>query len=179
MKLLFGLLMVTGVAAGFLWYRHSQAGDMLQAGQAAPAFNLADQNGKSHALADYQGKWLILYFYPKDDTPGCTKEACSFRDDIAKLHKLGAEVVGVSLDSAESHAKFAEKYGLPFPLLADETGAVTDQYGALQDLGVAKFAKRYTYLIDPEGKIRKVYEKVNPSKHAGEIIADLQQLQGS
>ena len=179
MRLLVGALLMTGVTTGLLWWRHAQAGDVLQAGQAAPDFSLVDQSGKTHTLSDYKGKWVILYFYPKDDTPGCTKEACSFRDDILRLGKLGVQVLGVSLDSAESHAKFAQKHGLPFPLLADAEGQVTDQYGALQNLGVVKFAKRYTYLIDPEGKIRKVYQKVDPSRHAGEIIADPQQFQAS
>ncbi len=179
MRLLVGALLIAGVVAGLLWWRQGQAGELLPVGQVAPDFSLVDQNGKTHTLSEYKGKWVILYFYPKDDTPGCTKEACSFRDDILKLRKLGAQVLGVSLDSAESHARFAQKYGLPFPLLADEEGKVTEQYGALQSLGVVKFAKRYTYLIDPEGKIRKVYQKVDPSKHAGEIIADLEQFQAS
>lgn len=177
MKLLLILILAAGTAAAFVWWRQSQAGDGLQIGQTAPDFKLTDQNNKTHSLADYKGKWVVLYFYPKDDTPGCTKEACTFRDDIFKLRELGAQVLGVSLDSAESHAKFAEKYGLPFPLLADTDGKVTESYGALMNLVVAKVAKRYTYLIDPEGKIRKTYLTVDPAKHAREIIGDLQALQ--
>jgi peroxiredoxin Q/BCP len=152
------------------------AADLPKPGQPAPAFSLQDQNGKPHQLADYSGKWVVLYFYPKDDTPGCTKEACSFRDDLQQLEKLGAKVVGVSEDNSDSHAKFAQKYHLPFPLLADKDGSVADSYGALTNLGLIKFAKRYTFLIDPQGKIAKVYEKVDTSRHSQEIIADLQHL---
>jgi peroxiredoxin Q/BCP len=152
------------------------AGDLPKPGQPAPAFSLQDQNGKLHQLADYSGQWVVLYFYPKDDTPGCTKEACSFRDDLQHLEKLGAKVVGVSEDNSDSHAKFAQKYHLPFPLLADKDGSVADSYGALTNLGLIKFAKRYTFLIDPQGKIAKVYEKVDTSRHSQEIIGDLQHL---
>ncbi len=120
-----------------------------------------------------------LYFYPKDDTPGCTKEACSFRDDLQQLEKLGAKVVGISEDDADSHARFAQKYHLPFPLLADKDGSVADSYGALTNLGLVKFAKRYTFLIDPQGKIAKVYEKVDTSRHSQEIILDLQHLKAA
>ena len=145
-------------------------------GQPAPDFNLPDSKGQVHTLAEFSGKWTVLYFYPKDDTPGCTKEACSFRDDLAQLDKLGAKVVGVSVDDTDSHAKFAEKYHLPFPLLADKDGKVADSYGALTNLFVIKLAKRYTFLIDPQSNIAKVYQSVDTSRHSQEIIDDLKQL---
>lgn len=154
----------------------SLANELPKVGQPAPAFVLADQNGKTHQLNEYAGKWVVLYFYPKDDTPGCTKEACSFRDDLAQLDKLGAQVIGISVDNTDSHAKFAAKYHLPFPLLADSDGKVADSYGALTNLYVTKLAKRYTFLIDPKGNISKTYLSVNTSRHSQEIIDDLKQL---
>lgn len=145
-------------------------------GDAAPTFKLRDAKNKPHLLTDYAGKWLVLYFYPKDDTPGCTKEACHFRDDLAQLQKLGGNVVGVSVDESGSHAEFAKKYNLPFPLLADIEGKVADSYGALTNLGIMKIAKRYTFLIDPQGKIAKIYLSVDTSRHSQEIIEDLKKL---
>ena len=170
------LLLVAAVI--FFAYRYFSASEQLPSiGQPAPSFELQDATQQTHALADYAGGWLVLYFYPKDDTPGCTKEACHFRDDLVALEKLGAKIVGVSVDDAGSHAKFAEKYHLPFTLLADVDGIVAQSYGALHDLGIAKIAKRYTFLIDPQGKIAKVYLKVDTSKHSQEIIEDLKALQ--
>ena len=174
------LIVIVLIGMGLLVFRSvSFAGEIPKVGQAAPAFTLPDQNGKTHQLSDYAGKWVVLYFYPKDDTPGCTKEACSFRDDLAKLEKLGAQVIGVSVDDTSSHAKFAQKYHLPFPLLADKDGKVADTYGALTNLYVAKLAKRYTFLIDPKGNIAKTYLKVDTSRHSQEIIDDLQQERGT
>jgi len=170
--ILFGLF----AAAGWLWSHAVSAGELPQVGTAAPDFSLMDQDGKPHQLKDFAGKWLVLYFYPKDDTPGCTQEACAFRDDLSRLTQLGAQVVGVSVDDGASHAEFARKYHLPFPLLADQSAAVAARYGALTDLVVFKFARRYTFLIDPQGRIAKVYQKVETSKHSTEIIKDLQQL---
>ena len=146
-------------------------------GAPAPAFALPDQAGKMHALADYAGRWLVLYFYPKDDTPGCTTEACNFRDDIVRIRRLGAEVVGVSVDDVASHAQFAAKHTLPFPLLADEGGKVAESYGALRDLMVMKMAKRQTYIIDPQGRVAQRYLDVDPETHAAEVVADLERLQ--
>jgi peroxiredoxin Q/BCP len=145
-------------------------------GDPAPAFDLPDHLGQRHRLQDYAGKWVVLYFYPKNDTPGCTKEACSFRDDLFQLEKLGAKVIGASVDDTDSHAKFAKKYNLPFPLLVDKDGKLAASYGALTNLGVVKFAKRYTFLIDPDGKIAKVYLSVDTSRHSQEIIDDLKRL---
>ncbi len=142
-------------------------------GDKAPDFNLPDAKGEMVSLASLQGNWLVLYFYPKDDTPGCTKEACSFRDDLHALEKLGAKVVGVSVDDSTSHTEFAKKYHLPFPLLSDKDGAVANKYGALTNLGFIKMAKRYTFLIDPEGVLKKSYLSVDTSRHSQQIIDDL------
>ena len=149
------------------------ASTTLKIGDKAPEFNLPDARGDIVNLASFKGNWVVLYFYPKDDTLGCTKEACSFRDDLHKLEKLGAKVVGISVDDSGSHAKFAEKYHLPFPLLADKDGKVADNYGALTNLFVFKLAKRYTFLIDAKGNIAKTYQNVDTSRHSQEIIDDL------
>ena len=164
------------VLAALLVARAARAGELPEVGKPAPDFNLLDQNGKQHALKDYRGKWLVLYFYPKNDTPGCTQQACAFRDDLNQISELGAQVVGVSVDDSDSHAAFAKKYHLPFPLLADSKGAVAASYGALMNLGFMKFARRYTFLIDPQGNIGKVYLSVETSRHSKEIIEDLQKL---
>jgi len=144
------------------------------AGALAPAFSLADQSGTPRSLAEFRSKWVVLYFYPKDDTPGCTEEACNFRDDIFVLEQMGAQVVGVSLDDSASHALFAKKFSLPFPLLADPSGAVTRSYGALTQ--GSRYAQRYTFLIDPAGKVAKVYTSVETSRHSAEVIEDLKRL---
>ncbi len=145
--------------------------------QLAPTFSLPDQDGKTHSLSEYMGKWVVLYFYPKDDTPGCTVEACNFRDSFHELQKLGVVILGVSKDSVKSHKKFADKYNLNFPILSDEGLETIKTYNAW---GKKKFMGReydgifrMTYLIDPKGKIAKVYENVNPLTHASEIINDL------
>jgi len=160
-----------------LLIRMAQADELLKAGQAAPDFSLPDQDGRQHTLMDYSGKWLVLYFYPKDDTPGCTQEACAFRDDLQKLAALGAEVVGVSLDDSSSHAAFAQKYHLSFPLLADKRTDMAMRYGVLLNMGIVKMSKRYTFLINPQGIIAKVYNKVETSRHSTEVIDDLKILQ--
>ncbi len=172
-------LLLLGLAGALvlLLVRMAQAGEVPKAGQPAPDFSLPDQEGRLHKLSDYSGKWLVLYFYPKDDTPGCTQEACAFRDDLHQLTALGALVVGVSADDSSSHAEFAKKYNLPFPLLADKGAEVAARYGAQSNFGLFKLAKRYTFLISPQGKISKVYEKVETSRHSGEIIVDLKGLQ--
>lgn len=172
------LIGVLGALAAVLASQMMRVGEVPKQGRPAPDFNLPDQNGKIHALQDYAGKWLVLYFYPRNDTPGCTKEACSFRDDLHQITELGAHVVGVSVDDTASHAKFAKKYNLSFPLLADKTAAVAARYGVLMDMVVFKVARRYTFLIDPQGNINKVYDKVETSRHSGEIIADLKRLNG-
>jgi peroxiredoxin Q/BCP len=148
-------------------------------GQAAPDFSLRDQNGETRTLSTYRRHWVVLYFYPKDDTPGCTQEACRFRDDLPALRKLDAEVLGVSVDDPESHARFSRKHGLPFPLLADTDGKVAKQYGALWSLAFVRFAKRHSFIIDPQGKIAKIYRQVRPETHSQEVIEDLKALQRS
>ncbi|MDH3589755.1 MAG: peroxiredoxin [Gammaproteobacteria bacterium] len=145
-------------------------------GEMAPGFQLLDQNGKSHAIEDYRGQWLVMYFYPKDDTPGCTTEACAFRDDFFKFRKMGVAILGVSLDDVESHAEFAEKYHLPFPLLADTDKRTATTYGVLRNYGVVKLSSRQTFLIDPEGRIAKHYGKVDPETHSGQLQADIKSL---
>lgn len=170
------LLIVAIIALVFLISKQSEAANVPTPGDTAPDFRLVDQNGQIKKLSDFSGQWVVLYFYPKDDTPGCTKEACAFRDDLTSLEKLGARVVGISVDDSDSHAKFAAKYHLPFPLLADEDGKVAESYGALTNLLVVKIAKRYTFLIDPKGKISKVYLSVDTSRHSQEIVDDLKKL---
>ena len=171
------LLLLAVLGLGLLLLRSiSLAAPLPQTGQPAPDFSLPDQNGKTHRLADYAGRWLVLYFYPKDDTPGCIKQACSFRDDLFQLEKMGAKVVGISVDDSDSHAKFAAKYHLPFPLLADQDATVADRYGALNNLLFMKIAKRYTFLIDPQGNIAKSYLSVDTSRHSQEFIEHLKRL---
>jgi peroxiredoxin Q/BCP len=145
-------------------------------GQQAPAFSLTDQSGKQRSSGEFRGKWLVLYFYPKAGTPGCTEEACSFRDDIVVLRALGAEVVGVSTDSVDAIQAFGKQHDLPFTLLADVDGKVAGDYDALVNLKVAKFAKRYTYLVDPAGKVVKFYKDVDTKTYAKTIAADLRAL---
>lgn len=147
-------------------------------GDIAPDFSLRDQSGTTRSLAAYRGKWVVLYFYPKDDTPGCTTEACQFRDDYFQAKKLGAEILGVSIDNTDSHAAFAKKYSLPFPLLADRDGVVAKQYDSLFGIWPLRFARRHTFLIDPQGKIAKIYRSVNPKTHSREVIGGLRVLQG-
>ena len=149
---------------------------MLHIGDTAPIFSLPDQDGVLHTLSQYQGKKVLLYFYPKDDTPGCTTEACNFRDGYEEFQKMGLVILGVSKDSTKSHKKFAEKFSLPFPLLSDETGGVIKQYGSW---GKKKFMGREyegilrnSLLIDEKGKIAKVYESVKTATHANDVRTD-------
>lgn len=146
----------------------------------APGFALPDQANTIRSLADYAGKWLVVYFYPKDDTPGCTTEACEFRDSYDQLQAAGVAVVGVSKDSPESHAKFAAKYHLTFPLLSDESTAVLQAYGAWgpkQFMGRAYVGiSRMTVVINPSGQIVKTYPKVTPKGHAVQILNDIKAL---
>jgi peroxiredoxin Q/BCP len=146
-------------------------------GSSAPDFTLPSQEGSSVSLKDYRGKWVVLYFYPKDQTPGCSREAHNFQVDQTKYSERNAVVLGVSLDSVDSHKKFCAKEGLNFKLLADTDHKVTDSYGSLTNLGVVKFAARHTFLIDPSGKIAKAYTSVDPLKHSAEVLAELDGLQ--
>lgn len=171
--LIAGLALVIGIGLG--WMKSARAAQPT-VGQAAPAFRLQDQNGAWLALDDFKGKWVALYFYPKADTPGCTKEACEFRDNIFAFEAIGATILGVSIDAIKDQKKFAEKYHLPFPLLADTDGKTAEAYGVMTNLGIMKIAKRQSFLIGPDGKIAKHYDKVDPTAHSKEVLADLKAL---
>ena len=152
----------------------------LKAGDKAPKFTLPDQNGSEHSLSDYEGQWLLVYFYPRDNTPGCTNEAKAIRDEMAKFRRRKIAVFGVSTDSVKSHKKFADKHKLPFTLLSDEGKEMVKAYGVW---GPKKFmgreflgTKRRSFLIDPQGKIAKVYEKVKPKEHVCEVLDDQREL---
>ena len=151
--------------------------DSVSQGDPAPGFELRDQNGDLHSLEDYRDKWVVLYFYPKDDTPGCTTEACNFRDSIFEFRKLGCQVLGISLDDEMSHKEFAEKYNLPFPLLADADGVTADAYGVKSKMFGLTIAKRQTFLVDPAGEIARHYEEVDPESHSDQVLDDLRKLQ--
>lgn len=158
----------------FSWNAYAQN---LQVGQDAPDFSLLNQDGKTLTLSNLKGQWVVLYFYPKNDTPGCTTEACSFRDNINRLIKQQATIIGISLDSVESHQAFRQKHTLPFDLLSDPDGKVSAQYDSLRDLLVFKMAKRHSFIINPEGKLVKIYQDVDPQTHVHEVLKDLKQLQ--
>jgi peroxiredoxin Q/BCP len=153
---------------------------LIEPGKKAPAFSLKDQNGKTHKLSDYEGRPLVLYFYPKDDTPGCTAEACAFRDNLPRFNSDKAAILGVSILDEESKAKFAAKYDLNFPLLADPDHEVAEKYGAWQErsmygrkfMGVA----RVTYLIGPDGKVVRRWDKVKVDGHAEEVHNEIKNL---
>lgn len=152
----------------------------LSIGDNAPEINLKDQNGVSHSLSTYKGKPVLLYFYPKDDTPGCTSEACSMRDNLTHFSKQNVQVIGVSTDNTASHAKFAKKFELTFPILADEEKKAVNEYGVW---GQKEFmgrsymgTKRTSFLINAKGKIAKIYEKVKPEEHADEVLRDVASL---
>ncbi|MGH8070933.1 MAG: thioredoxin-dependent thiol peroxidase [Candidatus Entotheonellia bacterium] len=152
---------------------------LLAVGTQAPEFTTTDQDGKRRALSDFKGKKVILYFYPKDNTPGCTREACAFRDHFAEFRQLGVEILGVSIDHEKSHQSFVQKYDLPFILLADTDKRLVEAYGVWGEKSL--YGKKYmgtnrvTYLIDEAGKIAAVFPKVKPDTHAGEILAVLQE----
>ena len=166
-----GILLMTGVAV---------AAGTPEVGALAPAFKLQDQAGKWHSLSDYKGHWVALYFYPKDDTPGCTTQACSFRDNVFAFKKENAVILGISVDDVASHKAFAEKHGLPFTLLADPDKAVTKEYGVLKTyMGVMEMARRDTFLIDPDGKIAKHYESVEPEGHSQVVLDDIKALKAA
>jgi thioredoxin-dependent peroxiredoxin len=167
--LLVGLALLAGVIA---W-----AGEVPAVGSMAPDFTLPSQEGKQVSLHDFKGKWVVLYFYPKDMTTGCTIEAHNFQRDQAQYDKLSAAVVGVSVDSVDSHVQFCTKENLTFKLLANPAHDVVDKYGSLTQMFGATIAARNTFLIDPKGDIRKVYTKVDPNPHSQQVLADLAQLQ--
>ena len=152
----------------------------LKEGNKAPGFKLPDQNGTVHNLQDYTGQWVLIYFYPKDDTPGCTVEACQLRDNYPSFKKLKIQVFGVSTQGVESHKKFVDKYELPFTLLADEDKRMNEAYGVWVEKNM--YGRKYmgtardSFLIDPNGKIAKIYRKVKPKEHAEQVLEDLKEL---
>lgn len=155
------------------------AKDVIIVGAQAPEFSLYDQHDEKQTLTKMQGKWVVLYFYPKDETPGCVAEACSFRDSMVAIKAKNTLVLGVSVDNKESHADFAKNHHLPFLLLADPDGKVAKQYGSLRNWVLFKMAKRHSFIIDPKGNIAKIYRQVVPKKHVQEVLKDLDSLQAS
>ncbi len=151
----------------------------LKIGDKAPEFSLFDDKNNMRNLSDYQGKWLVLFFYPKDNTPGCTIEACQFRENYVAISTENTKILGISTDKIDSHSQFIRKYQLPFPLLSDDTGTISKLYDSLFKLGPIKFCKRHSFIIDPEGNIAKIYRKVTPSQHSKQIIVDIKALQAS
>ena len=147
-----------------------------QVGQPAPAFRLQDQDGKWQTLEAYRGMWVVLYFYPKDFTSGCTTEVCAYRDDVTQLRSAGAQVLGVSLDDVKSHSEFAAKYHVPFPLLSDADKSVAKSYGVLASKLGFHYARRDTFVIDPKGAVAKHYENVDPKENVKQVLADLATL---
>lgn len=172
--LLGGLAAVLFLVSLALWML--RPGTRLGEGSPAPGFELRDQAGKTHRLDDYAGRWLVLYFYPRDDTPVCTREACGFRDDIGVFDGLDASVIGISVDDPDSHATFARKFALPFPLLADPGGKTAAAYGSLLNLGVVRVARRHTFIIAPDGRIAARFDEVQPATHAADVARTLRAL---
>jgi peroxiredoxin Q/BCP len=150
----------------------------IKEGDPAPEFELRDQDGQLQSLEDYRDKWVAVYFYPKDDTPGCTTEACEFRDNVFAFKELDCQILGISLDDEMSHKAFADKYSLPFPLLADTDGSTAEAYGVKTKMFGMTVAHRETFLIDPNGHIAKHYAKVDPETHSQQVLADLKELTG-
>lgn len=168
---------IVAVVALLLWRLNAVISVKLpKPGDAAPGFALPDQNGQARTLDEFRGKWLVLYFYPRDDTPGCAEQAMRFRNTMRDLEALGAVVCGVSVNSSQSHAAFALKYSLPFALLADRDGEVAARYGSLRNFGLVRFAKRNTFLVNPQGKIAKVYVGVSAGRNAQEVSDDLKSI---
>ncbi|HUO04083.1 MAG TPA: peroxiredoxin [Candidatus Binataceae bacterium] len=171
----FALMTTAAVGISFLkpLFAH---GELLKEGQPAPPFStqmVTADGSKQVSLADFHGKKVILYFYPKDETPGCTKEACAFRDGYARFQTAGIVVLGCSVDSAEAHEKFIKKYSLPFPLLVDTDKKIATDYGAANGIPILGFDRRITYVIGEDGKVLKAYPSVDPSIHADQILKDI------
>ncbi len=165
------------VLAALLCLSAPALADMPKEGQPAPNFTLPNQDGKKTSLEDFKGKWVVLYFYPKDFTKGCSMEAHNFKEDLTKYTAKNATIVGVSVDPPDSHKSFCAKEGLDFTLLADTGAKVSTLYDSTMNLGIATLSARHTFLIDPKGVLRKVYDKVDPDKHSSEVLADLATLQ--
>ncbi len=174
---MFAVLLVLGLGLGLSLSSMAADEAMPQAGQKAPSFSLPSQDGSNISLNSFRGKWVVLYFYPKDMTTGCTIEAHNFQQDMEKYNQLNAVIVGVSVDSTGSHQEFCAKEGLHFKLLSDQDKKVVAQYGSLADHNGTKIANRNTFLINPHGKIVKVWTGVNPKVHSQEVLAELSQLE--
>jgi thioredoxin-dependent peroxiredoxin len=180
MRLVWIVVVVVAVLGVALGVRSLRAGDKAPAvGTPAPDFTLNSQEGKPVSLRDFRGKWVVLYFYPKDFTSGCTTEAHNFQRDVAQYEQTNAVIVGVSMQDEDSHQKFCAKEGLSFKLLADTKQKVSSQYDSVMNLGVVKLSARHTFLIDPQGKVEKVWLDVKPDKHSEEVLAALMELQGA
>jgi len=179
-KMTWLIVAIAVVAALAFFYRSARAtGTAPEAGTAAPDFTLNSQDGKPVSLHDFKGKWVVLYFYPKDFTSGCTVEAHNFQRDLAQYEQKNAVILGVSMQDEDSHQKFCTKEGLSFKLLADTKSEVSAQYGSVMNLGVAKLSARHTFLIDPSGTVRKVYLDVKPPDHSAELLTTLAELQAA
>ena len=170
---LFALLMLTAVAAKPI----NSLTEVPAAGTEAPAFKLVTNEGKEASLSDFKGKWVVLYFYPKDFTSGCTLQARNFQRDLAKYEKANAVILGVSVDTAESHKSFCAKEGLAFKLLSDPDAKISQLYGSTMEYNGATYSARNTFIIDPKGKIAKVFVKVGPAGHSDEVLAAMAELQ--
>ena len=170
---LISILLITALAVSV-----SATSETPAVGAPAPAFKLVTNEGKEASLSDFQGQWVVLYFYPKDFTSGCTLQARNFQRDLEKYKKAGAVILGVSVDTAESHKEFCAKEGLNFKLLADIGAKVSEQYGSVMEYNGMKLSARNTFIIDPKGKIAKVFLKVGPAGHSDEVLAALAALQG-
>jgi len=173
-KILLLLMLLAGAA--YLAFRWAGRGEPPAPGASAPAFALRDAEGRVHRLADYAGNWLVLYFYPKDQTPGCTAQACNLRDGFEEFRRRDVALLGVSLDDPASHAAFAARHRLPVPVLSDPDGHVAGAYGALWALGPFRFARRHTYLIDPRGRIARALLSVTPGTHAADVLAEIDRI---
>jgi peroxiredoxin Q/BCP len=173
----YAFLLVFAIIAVLACNGVSATNGMPEVGTVAPGFNLTTNEGKQVSLGDFKGKWVVLYFYPKDFTSGCTLEAHNFQRDLAKYEAANAVILGVSVDTAESHKDFCAKEGLNFKLLSDSDAKVSDQYGSTMEYNGAKLSARNTFIIDPHGKIAKVFENVKPAGHSDEVLAALASLQ--
>jgi thioredoxin-dependent peroxiredoxin len=178
MKLAAIVLVVAALIGAGLFLRTARADSKApEVGTAAPDFTLNSQEGKPVSLHDFKGKWIVLYFYPKDFTSGCTVEAHNFQRDLPLYEKRNAVIVGVSVQDSDSHQKFCTKEGLSFKLLADTDHKVSETYDSIMNIAVMKLSARHTFLIDPNGVVRKTYMDVKPDQHSGEVLTDLDQLQ--
>jgi thioredoxin-dependent peroxiredoxin len=180
MKFVWIAVLLVAVFAVVIGINSLRAGDKAPAvGTPAPDFTLQSQENKAVSLHDFKGRWVVLYFYPKDFTSGCTVEAHNFQRDLAQYEQKNAVIVGVSVQDEDSHQKFCAKEGLSFKLLADTKQEVSTQYDSLMNMGVVKLSARHTFLIDPQGKVEKVWLDVKPDKHSEEVLAALTELQGA